>query len=230
MGRIMAVNAAGKVVSDIILAVAEAEIAPGDTARFPFAARTAYGAPSVHDFNVISDNPDFNPEWARIRPAASDGYGPRYLLEITPGSIWRLSALSLVGSSRDAPLRCRPVHAHHQAIRPRRHRTRRDHLARRSDRPAAGEPQRHRYRCVSFDNAPRLRLVEAVGFRTAGERRPVQFFRAVRSADRQAERRLRACCQRGGRAPGPPDRARQAPADFPKAHRGLAAVRRRLRQ
>jgi hypothetical protein len=89
MGRIMAGNAAGKVVSDIILAVTEAQIAPGDTACFPFAARTAYGTPSVHDFNVMSDNPDFNPEWARIRPAASDGYGPRYLLEITPGDIGR---------------------------------------------------------------------------------------------------------------------------------------------
>jgi hypothetical protein len=89
MGRIVAGNAAGKVVSDIILAVTEAQIAPGDTACFPFAARTAYGTPSVHDFNVISDNPDFNPEWARLRPAANDGYGPRYLLEITPGAIER---------------------------------------------------------------------------------------------------------------------------------------------
>jgi hypothetical protein len=89
MGRIMAGNAAGKVVSDIILAVTQAQIVPGDTARFPFAARTAYGTPSVHDFTVISDNPDFNPEWVRIRPAAPDGYGPRYLLEITPGDIGR---------------------------------------------------------------------------------------------------------------------------------------------
>jgi hypothetical protein len=92
MGRIVAGSAGstpGKVVSDIILAVTEAQIAPGDTACFPFAARTAYGIPSVHDFDVLSDNPDFNPEWARLRPAASDGYGPRYLLEITPGDIGR---------------------------------------------------------------------------------------------------------------------------------------------
>jgi hypothetical protein len=82
-------SAPGKVVSDIILAVTEAQIAPGDTARFPFAARTAYGTPSVHNFNVISENPDFNPEWVRLRPAASDSYGPRYLLEITPGDIER---------------------------------------------------------------------------------------------------------------------------------------------
>jgi hypothetical protein len=88
MGRIVAGNTV-KVVSDIILAVTEAQIAPGDTACFPFAARTAYGIPSVHDFDVLSDNPDFNPEWARLRPAASDGYGPRYLLEITPGDIGR---------------------------------------------------------------------------------------------------------------------------------------------
>jgi hypothetical protein len=47
-------------VSDIILAVNERQIAPGETACFPFAARTAYGIPSIREFNVISDNPNFN--------------------------------------------------------------------------------------------------------------------------------------------------------------------------
>jgi hypothetical protein len=76
-------------VSDIILAVTECQITPGETASFPFAARTAYGVPSVHDFHVVSDNPDFRPEWVRLRPSAGDSYGPRYLLEITPGDTGR---------------------------------------------------------------------------------------------------------------------------------------------
>jgi hypothetical protein len=76
-------------VSDIILAVTGRQTAPGETACFPFAARTAYGIPSVHDFDVSSDNPDFNPEWVRIRRSAGDGFGPHYILEITPGDVGR---------------------------------------------------------------------------------------------------------------------------------------------
>ena len=72
-----------------ILAVTERQIAPGETACFPFAARTAYGIPSIHDFNVISDNPEFNPEWVRLRRSAGDSYGPHYILEINPGDIGR---------------------------------------------------------------------------------------------------------------------------------------------
>ena len=70
-------------------AVTERQIAPGETACFPFTARTAYGIPSIHDFNVISDNPNFNPEWVRLRRSAGDSYGPHYILEITPGDIGR---------------------------------------------------------------------------------------------------------------------------------------------
>jgi hypothetical protein len=76
-------------VSDIILAGTERQIVPGETARFPFAARTAYGIPSIHDFAVISDNPDFNSEWVRFRRPAGDSDGPHYVLEITPGDIGR---------------------------------------------------------------------------------------------------------------------------------------------
>jgi len=76
-------------VSDIVLAVTERQSAPGETACFPFAARTAYGIPSLHDFNVISDNPNFDQEWVRIRRSAGDSYGPHYILEITPGDIGR---------------------------------------------------------------------------------------------------------------------------------------------
>jgi len=76
-------------VSDLILAVTERQITPYETARFPFVARTAYGIPSIHEFNVISDNPNFNPEWARFGQSAGDSYGPHYILEISPGDIGR---------------------------------------------------------------------------------------------------------------------------------------------
>ena len=81
--------APGGAVSDIILAITEHQIAPGETARFPFVARTAYGVPSIHEFNVVSDNPDFNQEWVRLSRSAGNGYGPHYILEISPGDIGR---------------------------------------------------------------------------------------------------------------------------------------------
>ena len=74
-------------VSDLILAVTERQITPGETACFPFVARTAYGIPSIHEFNVISDNPDFNPEWVSLGQSGGDSYGPHYILEISPGDI-----------------------------------------------------------------------------------------------------------------------------------------------
>ena len=81
--------ALGGAVSDIILAVNERQIAPGETACFPFVARTAYGIPSIHEFNVISDNPDFNPAWVRFGRSAGNSYSPHYTLEISPGDIGR---------------------------------------------------------------------------------------------------------------------------------------------
>jgi hypothetical protein len=82
-------HALGGAVSDIILAVNERQIVPGETACFPFVACTAYGIPSIHDFNVISDNPNFNPEWVRLDRSAGDSYSPRYILEISPDDIGR---------------------------------------------------------------------------------------------------------------------------------------------
>jgi len=81
--------ALGGAVSDIILAVNERQITPGETAFFPFVARTAYGIPSIHEFNVISDNPNFNPKWVRLGRSAGDSYSPHYILEISPGNIGR---------------------------------------------------------------------------------------------------------------------------------------------
>jgi hypothetical protein len=88
-GSKSALSGAVGAVSDIILAVTERQIAPGETACFPFAARTAYGIPSVHEFNVTSDNPDFDPEWVRIDQSPGDGYDPHYILEISPGGTGR---------------------------------------------------------------------------------------------------------------------------------------------
>ena len=81
--------APGRAVSDIVLAVTERQIAAGETACFPFSARTAYGIPSIHEFSVTSDNPGFDPEWVRLRRSAGDSYGPPYILEIGPGAIGR---------------------------------------------------------------------------------------------------------------------------------------------
>src|SRR5689334_11824965 len=81
--------APGGAVSDIVLAVTERQIAAGETACFPFAARTAYGIPSIHEFSVTSDNPNFGPEWVRLNRSAGDSYGPHYTLEISPGAIGR---------------------------------------------------------------------------------------------------------------------------------------------
>ena len=33
-----------------------------------------YGIPSIHKFTVISDNPNFSPEWVRIGRSAGDSY------------------------------------------------------------------------------------------------------------------------------------------------------------
>jgi len=81
--------ALGGAVSDIVLAVTERQITPNETASFPFVARTAYGIPSVHEFNVISDNQNFNPKWVRLNRSAGDGYDPHYILEISPEDIGR---------------------------------------------------------------------------------------------------------------------------------------------
>jgi hypothetical protein len=79
----------GGAVSDIILTVNERQITPSETACFPFVARTAYGIPSIHEFNVISDNPNFNPAWVRLGRSAGDSHSPHYILEISPCDIGR---------------------------------------------------------------------------------------------------------------------------------------------
>jgi hypothetical protein len=75
---------------DVAFEVAEREIVPGETARFPFTVPAERGNPSIHDFDVASDNPEFSPAWARIvRSTDSDALIGQYSLEIRPEGIRR---------------------------------------------------------------------------------------------------------------------------------------------
>ena len=75
---------------DVAFEAAEREIVPGETACFPFTVPAERGNPSIHDFDVSSDNPEFNPAWARIvRSTASDALIGQYNLEIRPEGIRR---------------------------------------------------------------------------------------------------------------------------------------------
>jgi hypothetical protein len=73
---------------NITLEVAERQIVPGETARFPFITYTQQDAPSIHDFDIASDNPNFNPAWAHI-VRSTDTLPARYSLEIRPTGIRR---------------------------------------------------------------------------------------------------------------------------------------------
>ena len=73
---------------DITLGVAERQIVPGETAYFQFIVHTGQQASSIHDFDVTSDNPNFNPAWAHIVRSADTSSG-HYTLEVHPGEIRR---------------------------------------------------------------------------------------------------------------------------------------------
>ena len=187
--------ALGGAVSDIIPVVTERQIAPGETACFPFIARTAYGIPAIHDFNVISENPDFNPEWVRLGRSAGDSYGPHFILEISPGDIGRSQygayplrlSWGAAGTYRYVEGRCTLI------IRP---------CVRAVTEPAvtiwpAGQV------CLLLENRGSTRIDVSVSIRHRGsgwskewefdlpaKDDPVQFFRPVQSAGRQAQRRL----------------------------------------
>jgi hypothetical protein len=73
----------------IVLETAEAEVVPGETARYPFAVRTGGRLPRAAEFAVRSDDAGFDPRWARV-VRVSDSLGvTRYLLEVTPGHVGR---------------------------------------------------------------------------------------------------------------------------------------------
>jgi hypothetical protein len=81
---------AGGFLPYVTLEVAERQIVPGETARFPFIVYTEQRPPSIHDFNIASDNPIFNPAWARIiRSTENDALIAHYILEIHPANIRR---------------------------------------------------------------------------------------------------------------------------------------------
>ena len=101
--------------ADVAFEVAEREIVPGETARFPFTVLAERGNPSIHDFDVASDNPEFSPAWAHVvRSTDSDALIGQYNLEIRPEGIRRSQygiyplRLSWTGSgeARSAEGRC----------------------------------------------------------------------------------------------------------------------------
>jgi hypothetical protein len=73
----------------IILDATEAEVVPGKTARYPFTVRTGGRYPPAADFDVVPDNPRFDPEWIRIVRATDELQVTRYELEVTPDEVQR---------------------------------------------------------------------------------------------------------------------------------------------
>ena len=73
--------------AQIVLQTTEAEVVPGQTARYPFTVRTSRRLPAVTEFGVRSDNPWFDPRWARVVRATDQHRVTRYLLEITPDHV-----------------------------------------------------------------------------------------------------------------------------------------------
>jgi hypothetical protein len=76
--------------ADIVFGVTECQVVPGETARFPVTVRTRRDAPSIHDLDVLSDNPNFDRGWAHV-VAATGGTGPlwRYVLQVRPVNVGR---------------------------------------------------------------------------------------------------------------------------------------------
>jgi hypothetical protein len=75
---------------NVTLEAAERQVVPGETASFPFTASAEHQAPGIHDLTVASDNPNFNPAWARIvRSTENDARPAHYTLEVRPTGIRR---------------------------------------------------------------------------------------------------------------------------------------------
>jgi hypothetical protein len=81
---------AGGSVPNVTFEVAERQVVTGETASFPFTVYTEHEAPSIHDFDVVSDNPNFDPAWAHIVRSADNGARlARYALQVRPEHIRR---------------------------------------------------------------------------------------------------------------------------------------------
>ena len=74
---------------EVVIGVAECQVVPGETARFPFTTRGGDPSPATREFSVISDNPEFDPGWVHVIKATDGMASPRYALEIRPAHIRR---------------------------------------------------------------------------------------------------------------------------------------------
>jgi hypothetical protein len=80
----------GEPAASIILETTECQVVSGGTARFPFVVRTDEDAQSIHDLDVVSDNPNFHRDWAHIIGTDEGAaFLRRYILEIHPTHVRR---------------------------------------------------------------------------------------------------------------------------------------------
>jgi len=68
----------------IVMGRIEAEVVPGETARYTFLVGTGGTPPSAAEIGVSSDHAKFNPRWARVARSIDDQGLTEYLLEVTP--------------------------------------------------------------------------------------------------------------------------------------------------
>jgi hypothetical protein len=97
----------------IVLGKTEAEVVPGETARYPFLVQTGGRLPPAAEFGVSSDHANFNPRWARVVRATDDRGVTQYLLEVTPEHVRRDEygryPLRLIWAGKYAEARCELV-------------------------------------------------------------------------------------------------------------------------
>ena len=75
--------------ADISLEGSECRVVPGETARFPFVLRTWPEGQSIHDLDVVCENPRFNRSWAHIVGSSDGAFVRHYTLEIHPTDVRR---------------------------------------------------------------------------------------------------------------------------------------------
>ena len=74
----------------IVPSAAERQVSPGGTARFPFAITSGGAAPSLHDLDVVSEEPNFDRRWAHIVAVAGGAAISRqYVLQVRPVDVQR---------------------------------------------------------------------------------------------------------------------------------------------
>jgi len=74
---------------DVVVEVSECEVVPGEKARFPFTFRNGERTPSIHEFNVVSDNSGFNAGWVHVVQVTGVSGAAHYALEIRPTDVGR---------------------------------------------------------------------------------------------------------------------------------------------